>query len=199
MESALVISNILLWCLVLGLSGLVIMLARQIGVLHERITPVGALMVAKGVQVGEASPRFDLQNLNGGQVTLGAARDDGVATFVFFVSPNCPVCASLLPTLRRMVEQTPKLDLVLASDGDEREHRSFVTRKGLTDLPYVLSSDLGMTYGVSKLPYGVLIDATGVVRGHGLVNNREHAESLIEAMEEGVASIQDYMKREATP
>jgi methylamine dehydrogenase accessory protein MauD len=56
-----------------------------------------------------------------------------------------------------------------------------------------------MTFGVSKLPYAVLIDATGVVRGHGLVNNREHAESLIEAMEEGVASIQDYMKREATP
>lgn len=199
MESALVISNILLWCLVLGLSGLVIMLARQIGVLHERITPVGALMVAKGVQVGEASPRFELQNLNGGQVTLGAARDDGVATFVFFVSPSCPVCASLLPTLRRMVEQTPKLDLVLASDGDETEHRSFVARKGLADLPYVLSSDLGMTFGVSKLPYAVLIDASGVLRGHGLVNNREHAESLIEAMEEGVASIQDYMKREATP
>lgn len=197
METTLFISNLILWCLVLGLAGLVAMLARQVGVLHERITPVGALMVAKGVKVGEASPVFHLDDLNGGALTLGHPRDDGVATLVFFVSPTCPVCASLLPTLRRMVEQTADLRLVLASDGPADEHRAFIARKGLDDLPYVLSSEMGLSYGVSKLPYGVLIDGAGIVRAHGLVNNREHVESLIEAMAEGVASIQDYMTRKA--
>lgn len=56
METTLLVSNLLLWVLVLGLGGVVILLSRQIGVLHERITPVGALMVGRGLQPGDASP-----------------------------------------------------------------------------------------------------------------------------------------------
>ena len=195
MDQTLLISNIILWLLVLGLSGVVLMLARQIGVLHERITPVGALMVAKGVKVGEASPRFELENLNGPHVVIGEPRSDGTSTLIFFVSPTCPVCSSILPVLRRTVEQTPDLTLVLASDGERAEHEKFVARKALNDLPYVLSGELGQVFGIGKLPYGVLIDANGILRAHGLVNSREHIESLIEAEREGVASIQDYMAR----
>jgi len=197
MTETLIISNVLLWLLVLGLAGTVILLSRQIGVLHERITPVGALMIGKGVKVGEASPEFSLTNLNGGTVTVGGANAEGASTLAFFVSPTCPVCASLLPTLRSLVKQTPNLRLVLASDGDEAEHRAFIERKGLGDLPYVLSMELGQSFGVGKLPYGVLIDAAGVLRAHGLVNNREHIESLLEAEREGVASVQDYMMAKA--
>lgn len=200
MEMTLLISNILLWLLVLGLAGIVLMLSRQIGVLHERITPVGALMVGKGAMAGEAAPAFSLTNLNpqagGDAIAIGGVESEGRNTLIFFVSPTCPVCASLLPTLRSLANQTPKLRLVLASDGDETEHRAFIARKGLDDLPYVLSSQLGMSFGVAKLPYGVLIDADGVLRAHGLVNNREHLESLLEAEREGVASIQDFMKRD---
>tara|TARA_R110000868_G_scaffold107362_3_gene293765 strand:+ start:10826 stop:11467 length:642 start_codon:yes stop_codon:yes gene_type:complete len=198
METTLLMSNLLLWVLVLGLGGVVVLLSRQIGVLHERITPVGALMVGRGVQPGDASPVFRLDNLNDAEapVVIGEAREDGASTLTFFVSPTCPVCASLLPVLRSLVSQTDGLKLVLASDGDEDEHRAFIARKGLGDLPYVLSPDLGMSFGVSKLPYAVLVDASGTLRAHGLVNNREHLESLLETEREGVASIQDYMKRE---
>src|SRR5262249_12684079 len=52
----------------------------------------------------------------------------------------------------------------------------------------------GMTWQVGKLPYAPLGDAGGVVRAKGLVNTREHLESLFEAMERGVASIQDYIE-----
>lgn len=184
----LLISNILLWLLVIGLSVAVLLLARQVGVLHERITPVGALMIGKGLRVGETSPNFRLANLNGPEVTIGGARADGRGTLLFFLSPTCPVCASLLPTLLTLVKQED-LALVLASDGTVEEHTSFIARKGLADLPYVLSTELGVRFGVSKLPYAALIDSDGVLRAHGLVNNREHLESLIEAEQEGVASI----------
>lgn len=196
MEQTLIVSNILLWLLVIGLGGAVILLARQVGVLHERITPVGALMVAKSVRVGEAAPLLRLASLTGGEVTIGGTRADGASTLAFFLSPTCPVCATLLPTARALARQTPGLRLVLASDGEAAEHQAFIARKGLDDLPYVLSEQLGLGFGVSKLPYAVLIDGEGIVRAHGLVNTREHLESLIEAEREGVASIQDYMKRE---
>jgi hypothetical protein len=41
-----------------------------------------------------------------------------------------------------------------------------------------------------------LIDAAGVVRSKGLVNSREHLESLFEASERGVASIQQFLTAE---
>jgi methylamine dehydrogenase accessory protein MauD len=62
----------------------------------------------------------------------------------------------------------------------------------------VLSPTLGMTWQVGKLPYAVLVDETGVLRARGLVNTREHLESLFEAKERGVASIQDWAERERT-
>ena len=59
---------------------------------------------------------------------------------------------------------------------------------------------LGRAFGVSKLPYAVLIDEQQRVASLGIVNSREHIDSLFEAKERGVASIQDYMnKRVETP
>ena len=54
-----------------------------------------------------------------------------------------------------------------------------------------------MAYQVSRLPYAVLIDAQGVLRARGIVNSREHLESLFEAKRLGFASIQDYFEAAA--
>jgi len=56
----------------------------------------------------------------------------------------------------------------------------------------VVSAPLGMTYQVSRLPFAALLDEAGVLRARGLVNSREHLESLFEAKRLGVASLQDY-------
>ena len=64
----------------------------------------------------------------------------------------------------------------------------------LEDFPYVLSADVGMTYRIGKLPYGVMIDDSGVIRAKGLLNTREHLESLIEAKQMGVPSIQQFLQ-----
>ena len=62
----------------------------------------------------------------------------------------------------------------------------------LRQFPYLLSAPLGLAYQVGKLPFAVLIDAGGIVRGRGLVNTREHIESLFEAQRRGVASLQEH-------
>ena len=84
---------------------------------------------------------------------------------------------------------------MLASDGDPAAHRRLAIAEGLTGFDYVLSEELGRSLGVSKLPYAVLIDEEGRIASLGLVNNREHLESLFEAKERRVASIQDYLAR----
>lgn len=197
MNEALLISNVLLWLAVVALAAVVLALVRQIGVLHERVTPVGALLTREGPKVGERVPELRTVDLSGREVAIGGVGAGGEDTLLFFLSPTCPVCESLLPTVLRVARaQNPPARVVLASDGDVEEHRAYARRHGIEQLPYVLSSDLGMTYQVAKLPYAVLLDAQGVLRGKGLVNTREHVESLFEAQRLGVASMQDYLERQ---
>jgi methylamine dehydrogenase accessory protein MauD len=196
MNEALLISNMLLWVLVAALCAVVVALTRQVGLLHERIAPVGALAVEKGPRVGEAAPVLELTDFGGEPIRVGGTDEFGRRTLLFFLSPTCPVCETLLPTLRRLVRDEGDVRLVYASDGDPSEHGEFRASKGLLDSEYLLSRDLGLRYEVSKLPFAVLIDADGVVRAKGMVNTREHVESLFRAEELDVASLQDYLDRE---
>jgi methylamine dehydrogenase accessory protein MauD len=191
--TALAISNVVLWIVVLSLLVVVLALTRQLGVLHERITPVGALMLNRGLTVGERAPAVDVVDLVGTSMRLGEPRADGKSTLLLFVSPTCPVCKSLLPIVRSSgKDERDWLDIILASDGNLDEHREYVRTNGLGNVPYVISARLGMTYQVSRLPFAALLDEAGVLRARGLVNSREHLESLFEAKRLGVASLQDY-------
>ena len=195
MINTLIISNIILWALVLVLVAVVFALVRQIGVLYERVAPAGALMAGKGLKSGELAPVFDLQTIQGKAFRLGGERSDGKSTLLFFLSPTCPVCKTLLPVLQAMrSSEADWLEIVLASDGDEQEHREWLKKQKLESWPYILSPQLGMTMQVAKLPFGALIDEKGILCARGLVNSREHIESLFEAKAQGVASIQEFMQ-----
>ncbi|MYA37430.1 MAG: thiol-disulfide isomerase [Gammaproteobacteria bacterium] len=203
MTQALFVSNVVLWVLVIGLSLLVLALARQVGVLHERVAPAGALLPTNGPKVGELTTAMDITALDGKNVTIGGEKPDPGAMLVLFISPTCPVCKSLVPTAKSLVKsEQGRLALVFASDGAENEqqlqqHRAYVKDLRITDYPYVISMQLGMTYQVSKLPFALLIGNDGILRSKGLVNSREHLESLLESMESGVASIQEFVARNA--
>jgi methylamine dehydrogenase accessory protein MauD len=196
MQDALFISSAMLWLVVLALVVVVLALARQIGILYERIAPMGALMMDQGPKVGELAPRFELDSLNGRRMVVGGAR--GRSQLLFFLSPTCPVCKKLLPVLKSIQrDEAAWLDVSLASDGELPAHSEFYQKAALQSFDYALSTDLGMTYRIAKLPYAVLIGEDGLIRGKGLVNSREQLESLFAAKEAGVASIQEYVDQRA--
>ena len=56
MLEALVISQILLWVLLLLMALMMLALLRQVGILHERIAPMGALTLDRGPKEGEQAP-----------------------------------------------------------------------------------------------------------------------------------------------
>jgi methylamine dehydrogenase accessory protein MauD len=194
MENLLVVSNLILWVLVIGLGVTVLALARQVGVLYERIAPAGALMVIQGPAVGELAPQFELETVSGETIALGGLSSAKKSTLLFFLSPTCPVCNTLIPILKSIQRsESSWLDIVFASDGELSTQKAFIAKKDITSFPYVLSPQLGMAYQVAKLPFAVLVDEHGVIRAKGLTNNREHLESLFSAMEQGVSSIQEFM------
>jgi methylamine dehydrogenase accessory protein MauD len=197
MSEAIVVSHVVLWALVVGLAAVVLALVRQIGILHERVAPAGALLGGESPRPGEAAPALELADLAGRSVRVGGRESSGASTLLLFVSPSCPLCKALLPAARSLRDaERERLRLVLTSDGPRVEHERFVRDQGLAGEVYVLSTALGLLYQVGRLPHAVLLDAEGVVRARGLVNTREHLESLVEARERGVASLQEYLARQ---
>ena len=196
MITFLIASQVMLWIGLIVLGAVCIALARQVGLLHERIAPAGALMLPqRTLAIGEPAPTMSLRALTGAAVEIGGARN-GRGQLLFFVAPDCPVCKSLLPVLRSTAAaERDWLDVVLASDGEDADHAGFVKTHGLEGFPYVVSEPLGRAFGVSKLPHAALIGETGRLAAMGLINTREHLESLFEAKERGVASLQDYLAR----
>ena len=140
-------------------------------------------------------PPLALPALDGTTLQLDSFSENGRGVLLFFLSPTCPICKSLLPVATRIAkEERGWLDLVFASDGGSRaEHEAYVAERQLENFPYVVSQDLGVAFQVGKLPYAVLLDEAGVLIAKGIVNTREHIESLFEAKRLGVASINEYM------
>src|SRR5690242_14256958 len=129
-DSMLLISQILIWVSILVLAGAVLALARQVGVLHERIAPVGALAIAKGPQAGEAAPKVSGRTLAGTHIDVAGPMPPGQLRLLFFVSPTCPVCKNLLPTAVKFAE-TEALELLLVGDGEDGDYRSMAERHGI--------------------------------------------------------------------
>ena len=194
MSELVLVSHVLLWAGFLVLLVIVLALLRQVGVLFERVAPAGALAVGSSLAAGDAAPVRRLVALSGGTVELGSPRSDGLPTLLLFVAPSCPVCEHLLPIAKAMARE--RVRVIYASAGEDvQAHEKFVATHGLPRGAYVVSNELGMAFGAAKLPFAALIGAGGRVPALGLVNTREHLESLFEAARTGVVSVQDFMAR----
>lgn len=208
MVNLLIASNIALWLCVVILGLIVFALVRQIGVLYERVAPAGALSVNKQLSVGDKAPVIDVSDINSNSTldntlnnTLNnnfsvGAPSSNKSQLLFFVAPDCPICSLLIPIVKSVAKaERHWVDLVFASDDDSSTLTQFIQSKQLSDYPFINSELVGTSYGVSKLPYAVLIDESGIIRSLGIVNSREHIESLFNAKEIGVASLQEYMQK----
>jgi len=154
-------------------------------------------MTGKGPVVGEPAPVLEVETLDGVPLSIGKALAKGRMQLLLFVSPHCPLCKDLIPIARNFAK-TEKLDVVFVGDDDVNEQRSMIARLDMAGLAFVNSSIVGRSFHVDRLPHAVLIGDAGAVLSKGLVNSREHLESLITAHEMGVVSVQDYLASSKT-
>jgi len=132
-------SQILLWTAVIVQALLIAALARQVGILHERIAPAGALTLHQNVNVGEVASPMTVTTMDGAPIEIGGKRD-GRSQLLFFASPDCPVCKSLLPVVRSAATaEADWLDIVIAGDGSKADYLRLIGQHGLSGVPTVLS------------------------------------------------------------
>jgi methylamine dehydrogenase accessory protein MauD len=170
------VSYVVLWLLVAGLALLVLALARQVGTLHLRLGPRGALELdTEGPALGEIPEPMDLTALDGSRVTVGGA---GAEQLLLFVSPGCPLCRDVLPSIGPAA-RAAGLRPVVVAEADQEEARHLLGEIQVP-APLVAAPDVVAAYDIPGTPYGVVLDALGVVRAKGTVNNLEQLEGLVD-------------------
>ena len=177
------------------LAGAVFALSRQVARLFNRIPPAGALSVNALLVAGEPAPVLELNDIWGRATVVGGPKSG--LNLLFFISLDCPICKSLIPVVQSVALSEDAV-LVFVSDGGElAAHRQFAQRASLANHTYLYSETVGRSFAVGKLPYAVLLDTAGVVLSFGIVNNREHLESLFVARDAGVGTVHEYVEQQA--
>lgn len=189
----LIASTFLLWIVVAVLAIAVLALARQVGVLYERIAPMGALVTDAGPRAGDMAPHVHATTMDGKPLAIGPGHMGPRNTLLMFVAPDCPVCRKIVP-LAKGVAAAEHLDLVFVGDGEEKAIAAMIDRYKIGAFPFANSAAIGLAFHVGKLPYGVMIRPDGVIAAKGLVSSREHLESLMVADETGFSSAQAYLR-----
>ena len=143
------------WLLVLALAAVVVALARQVGMLHLRLGPRGALEVdTEGPALGDVVPPSPAQAATGEVVLVGGP---GPNRLVLFSSPTCPLCQEVAPGISAAAAAARMASLVLHDPELER------------------------AYDVPGTPFLLVLDELGIVRAKGTVNNLEQVEGLVDA------------------
>jgi len=193
MLTSLIISQVISWAVILVMGFALLALARQVGVLHMRVAPAGALAVVGGPGVGGVIPAIETQLLDGTPVTIGGAAPGVPLRLLMFVSAQCPICKALIPAARAFAK-AERIELTFIGDDDMPAQRALIEQQNLKGFRFVNGPEVGQALEVAKLPFAALLDERGTLLSKGLVNSREHLESLVIAHEMGIVTVQDYIR-----
>jgi len=145
-----IVSYVMLWVAVAVLGFSVVVLLRQVGVLHARVRPSGVHPAGEGPARGVAAP--PLPGIDYAAKSL---------TVVSFTSSTCAVCAELAPGIQAMQRQYSDIALHTFEFNDQ-------------------NAPVFNSFAVRSTPYFVTVDQTGVVQLTGVANSLEQLEVMVD-------------------
>lgn len=187
------ISGALLWAIVLTQVALTLALARLVGRLSRRLPPGGARVIDPGPEIGETIDGWEAVDLFGKRVEYRFPRERGL--LLIYVSPHCSTCTALLPSaksfMREVAEQVEGAWVMVL--GTDETQIAYARRYGLDVAPVFSEQRMPPGFRLEGAPFACWIDGQGIVRAKGMVNHREHLESLARAVETGHPSMDSYL------
>jgi peroxiredoxin len=176
-------SYVVMWLLVIVMGVLLLLLYRHFGMM--------ALGTAEGVQrdglaIGEIAPEIELISSIGQPIVWRPPEDFAL---LFFGAPNCAPCASVLPDLKRLLEDRPALATTMVVAGDA-DGAALMADKYQLSFP-CLADPLGSArkaYRVRVSPFAFVIGQGKRVLAKGLASDVYRVRDLLVAagLDDGV-------------
>ena len=151
----------------------VIVLIRQVGLLHLRIQPVEGLQSEDGPSIGD---HISFESVD--WTHIGALVPRAERVVLAFISPTCSICAPLLPGLRSISRTFRAEALVVVSDTDSGRLREYLDGKRL-NAPAVAEPGAFRENRVPGAPWIVVTDPVGEILASRGVNTFEQIELLV--------------------
>ncbi len=168
-----------------GLAVVVLSLARQVGILHERLSPAGLTRAHQGLKVGEQLPVLDLNNLDGGIVDIEAGRG---ALALLFVAIDCPICRSVLPAFEQALLDTKGKragfwvtdGMPAATVGTDQpgDYQGYAENHRIDPERFIVSQELGLALGIRQIPALVLLDDERQLQAKEVLNSPRQVQRL---------------------
>jgi methylamine dehydrogenase accessory protein MauD len=154
----LTIATAIQFIILIGLAIVVLSLARQVGILHERLTPAGMARAKESVQIGQTLPAMALSAISGAPVSFA-----GGGAALLFVSSECPICRSVLPAFEAALEGSGYEGFWVADglpgpSGELPDYSSYADEHHVDENRLLVSQELGLTLDVRRIPALVLLD-----------------------------------------
>ena len=160
--AGIVASQIALAVVLVGLGAVLLSLARQIGVLHERTAPVGGLL-----QKVRQADRIDLDAV---RVSTAAGADqslrsiaEGQSLALLFVAERCPVCKSLLPNYEEVLRRAGFAPFVVGDRASTTALAQLAASHGVAGDRILAAPELAAALQVLQTPTLALLDREGGV------------------------------------
>jgi methylamine dehydrogenase accessory protein MauD len=172
----LVLSQVLLWILVLAMGFLLLGTLRALGLFRWRLDQLEATtpirMGRSGLKPGKKAPDFTLPSVAGTEVALSGFA--GRKVLLVFVQPGCGPCRLITPELNRL-HGKGEVQVVVVSNGDGEANRKWAGEVQAR-FPVVTQERLSLSrrYEAFATPFAFLVDERGVIRSSGIVNSKQH-------------------------
>jgi hypothetical protein len=162
---------------------------RQIGVLHQRVRPIGHGQVG-GPTVGSRLPAVTLAPVGGS----GGLAFSAPLAVLAYVSPGCDICDDLLPVLRAYQRSTPRdeVELALLTEAEPIAAETYFQTRD-PGLPFVRHDNIARLFDIPGSPFVLALEpeASGAftVVASGVVNTMEQLEDLVQTAQSNVDAL----------
>jgi methylamine dehydrogenase accessory protein MauD len=184
-------SYLALWAVVLGTVVLLLVVLRQLGLIYARTKGAGGVRLDDGPEVGAViSPFYEVDEVTGEGFTFPERGSD--LSVVLTASAHCSLCKEALVGIPSLARAGDARFLIL-SDGEQAGNEA------LRDLVkgnarFVTSAKRQHALAVDTIPYGIVVNGSGIVLDKGVVNHLDDLEELLER-----AAVQPARAAVATP
>lgn len=176
MNAFLLISNVLLWILVLGMSFLLLGTLRSLGMLSWQLEEMEATRPVRkgreGLKLGTVAPEFQLPDLEGRDFSL--ADFSGRRRLLVFVQPGCGPCHDIVPELNAL-QSSEELHVLGIINGTDAEARQWADEVHAA-FPVLRQENwaLSKAYKTYATPFGYLVDEHQRITSRGLVGSSQY-------------------------